>query len=462
MLGEISITGLSTQSQLSSQIHSWKVGQLLQAVALSRPAADRLQLRIGGVELEARTQVPIQPGDRVTLKVTGAGPDLSLQVVPAPTAAGTAAEAVNHAIRQLLPRQLSTDRVMTNLVNILRSDQAVERLPVQTRGLIETLLSRLPRQEQLANHAELYKLVAESGLFRESRQLIGRPGNEYFDLKQSLIQLSRQLAQYPSRQSGSKGKPVVEGHQENAGVANRLSGAPEASRLSASLSPSQGAAGQLTPQSQIAESSKQTVITSNTNVSADKATLNDQEVLRRPDAFQQGRMPSPNEASRLLLDAMSGEDLLSELRRAVEGGISRLVLNQTQSLPSAEQAGQRWVVELPVWCGEEFRSVDLVVERDGHREDQDSTQLGWRVELEVDLPELGSVQAKVLVRGEKVSAVLWAERDSTALLAQQAITVLEASLINAGLEVGALTCRQGKVQLPSARAYESNVLDCRV
>ncbi|WIO73567.1 flagellar hook-length control protein FliK [Porticoccaceae bacterium LTM1] len=462
MLGEISLTGLASQSQLSSQVHSWKVGQLLQAVALSRPAADRLQLRIGGMELEARTQVPIQPGDRVTLKVMGAGPNLSLQVVPAPTATANAAEVVNHAIRQLLPRQLSTDRVMTNLVNILRSDQAVERLPVQTRGLIETLLSRLPRAEQLASHTELYKLVAESGLFRESRQLIGRPGNEYFDLKQALIQLSRQLAQQPSGKPGPEGKPATNVSPEDAKAANRLPVSPDAKRVPVSPPDNQGTAGLQASNRPSGEPSKQVSVAGNTGAKAEKATLEGQEVLRQPEAVQQRRMPNSNEASRLLLDTMSAEDLLSELRRAVEGGISRLVLNQTQSLPSSEQAGQRWVVELPVWHGEEFRPVELVIERDGHREDQDPAQLGWRVELEVNLPELGSVQAKVLIRGEKVSAALWAERESTAQLAQQAISVLETSLINAGLEVGALSCRQGKSQPHPAQAYERNVLDCRV
>ena len=151
-----------------------------------------MQLRIDGVELEARTQAPIQAGDRVLLKVLSTGTTPILQVVPATVATGSAADVVNQALRQLLPRQLPTERVLTNLLGILGKDQQRSQLPLQTRTLIETLLVRIPRAEKLADHVRLRQLIFESGLFHEQHQQRGQSGSG-LDIKQSLLQLARQL-----------------------------------------------------------------------------------------------------------------------------------------------------------------------------------------------------------------------------------------------------------------------------
>ena len=476
MLGEITLTGLTSQGSLSSQVHNWRVGQLLEAVAVARPSAERLQLRIGNAQLEARSQAPIQAGDRVLLKVLTVGSTPTLQVVPATVAAGAGADVVNHTLRQLLPRQLPTERVLSHLLDILKSDQQRSQLPPQTRGLIETLLARIPRAERLADHARLRQLVSESGLFRESHQQRGQSGGAV-DIKQALVQLARQLAAarplQPTPTAENRSHAVV-GQDPSNTVSTRPATAAVAGAANSGLSTT-GTAPAIA-QAPAAASGGANVVQGSAasqaspSTTATVASPGDSRQVAAPRSPDQPQPPTsrqplnPVVASEVAArePAVLQGNLLQDLQRQVEGAIARIVLQQAQSLPQPHQEGVRWVFELPYRQGEEYHSLPMVIEREATADEPDQLEAGWQVTLSVELPQLGVVEARILVRGEKVSASLWAERDSTAQLANTELPALETALEANGLEVGALVCRHGQQRADNGAAGGDSLLDYRV
>ena len=456
MLGEITLTGLTSQGAINSQLHNWRVGQILEAVVVARPAAERLQLRIGNAQLEARSQAPIQAGDRVLLKVLSTGTTPTLQVVPAAVASGGASELVSQALRQLLPRQLPTEKVLNNLLAILEgktpakpegnTQQQVASLPARTRGLIETLLARIPRGEKLADHSRLQQLVQESGLFNEQqRAQRGAGEGAQRDIKQALVQLARELgAQKPAGGDASQvraSSPAANtSPAANSGVAANpvtVAGNPTATpqqaatAAAASQQPQVAAQPQAPNQPPIAQGAEQ------------KQTL---PTAERPQSQQANPLPVTT---------------AQDLQRLVEGAVARIVSQQVQSLPQQGQEVVRWVFELPYRQGDEYHSLPMVIEREASGDSNSELESGWQVELAFELAELGLIQAKVLLRGDKVSASLWARNASTAQLAEAELAVLETGFAANGLEVGALVCRQGKADTAMPKA-QSTLLDYRI
>ena len=474
MLGEITLTGLTSQGAPSSQLHNWRVGQVLEAVALNKSSAERLQLRIGNLELQARTQAPIQAGDRVLLKVLSAGNTPTLQVVPATVATGTAAEIVNQALRQLLPRQLPTERVLTNLLAALNQDQQRAQLPVQTRGLIETLLARIPRAEKLVEHTRLQQLVTESGLFREQHRQQGQ-ANQGGDIKQALIQLARQLGTPQSTQgavrapgsqlAGSSGSGGSEVNASNSGSTTTAPPGVGNTARAAPAIPSTVAGSPGTPTVATTAAAPAGTPTASTGPANATAPGQPQPQPQSPQQAQQLAQQAVDGARQSAGDELlikASQPSLQELHRMVEGGIARILLQQAQSLPQPNQDGVRWVFELPYRQGDEYHSLPMVIEREAQNDEPDALPPGWRVELSFELPELGVVQAKVLVRGSKISASLWAERETVAQLADAELPVLENALAATGLEVGALVCRQGQKQQSQPSESANSLLDYRI
>ncbi|MDM3869881.1 flagellar hook-length control protein FliK [Porticoccus sp. W117] len=453
MLGEITLTGLTSQGAVSSQLHNWRVGQILEAVVMARPAAERLQLRIGNTQLEARSQAPIQAGDRVLLKVLSTGTTPTLQVVPAAVASGSASELVNQALRQLLPRQLPTEKVLNNLLAILgkppqtKDDGGSQRevLPARTRGLIETLLARIPNGEKLADHARLKQLVQESGLFNEQRQAQRGGEGAQRDVKQALVQLARQLG--VQKPTSGDSTPAAK------------SPATEAARPASTAMPSSA------PTAQAPGGGGTQPVDGIKPQTATQPQTQQQALPAEAGRQANQLLPQGTQREGQLNQSVSQTQMptVQDLQRQVEGAIARIVSQQVQSLPQPGQEAARWVFELPYRQGDEFHSLPMVIEREASNGDGTELEPGWQVELAFELAGLGQIRAKVLLRGDKVSASLWAQSDETAQLAESELPMLETALEANGLNVGALVCRQGQpVDQQAPLSLASSLLDYHI
>ena len=137
------------------------------------------------------------------------------------------------------------------------------------------------------------------------------------------------------------------------------------------------------------------------------------------------------------------EKVAAELRGQLEGAISRVQLHQLNSLSAEDGAKPVWSMELPVRRGEQVDIWSLRIEEDAAGTAR-APDKRWCVSLAFELEVLGPVHARLTLQQQKVSASLWAEKESTALLIGSRVEDLRQMLDEAGLSVGDVLCVHGQ------------------
>lgn len=187
----------------------WATGQLLRAIVDSQSPGGTVTLRLGTQLLEGRSDLPLRPGQILTLQVTQTGTPVALRIVPE-TATGTVS--INRALRQALPRQGEIQPLLDGLVGTAR---APGPLPLAVAAFANRLLSRLPDIQTLAAPGELKQALHDSGLFLEAHLARNNAAPER-DLKAMLLQLQgilRNTTVAPDRHDPSGNIPPT---QDNA------------------------------------------------------------------------------------------------------------------------------------------------------------------------------------------------------------------------------------------------------
>lgn len=131
-----------------------------------------------------------------------------------------------------------------------------------------------------------------------------------------------------------------------------------------------------------------------------------------------------------------GDALLNRLVRLIEGSVSRIQLQQAATLPTEEGQTQRqaWQIDLPVHLPDETHDAMLRIEREDGAEtgDQDAS---WSVKLVFQFDTIGTLQCRIGLAGERVSATFWCERDDTHRRVEARLPSLQEALEAQGLEV---------------------------
>jgi hypothetical protein len=200
-LPELRLSGLVlTPATAPAVARTWSVGQVLDALVTARaPDTGSLTLRIGTTTIEARSELPLQPGQSVKLEVTSAANPVVLRVV---TPADTEAATLQQALRARLPRQSDLAPLLDTLVHLSTPPCADSgALPATILTAVQQLVAQLPRPEALASTASLKQALASSGTFFESA-LATREAPPGADFKAALLQLQAQL-QSETAQGGS-------------------------------------------------------------------------------------------------------------------------------------------------------------------------------------------------------------------------------------------------------------------
>jgi len=158
-----------------------RVGQVLQATSLSGNIDGKVELRIGVTRLIAQTQLALEPGQPLSLRVEKAGPLPELRLLIPPDLAQLRAS----ALKQVLPRQQPLGPLLQRLSSLAGGGDPA--LPGQVRQAAAGVLAGLAKVDSRAFTAELGAALLDSGLFSESRLLHGvaRPT----DLKLNLLRL---------------------------------------------------------------------------------------------------------------------------------------------------------------------------------------------------------------------------------------------------------------------------------
>ncbi len=182
-------------------------------------------------------------------------------------------------------------------------------------------------------------------------------------------------------------------------------------------------------------------------------------------SLQQGRSPAAADLKLQLVQTLAGLSPADAqtTRASLEGMTARISLNQLHSTQPAA-AGTHLFVELPVRTAQGFQDVRIEIEseHDGRQENPD-TPPNWSVNLHLNLPGLGPLEARVASVGGSVSARFWAEQATTAQRIEGALPTLAAAWRDKGLQPGALHAFHGSAPASEHRLPDasSGLVDTR-
>ncbi len=380
----------------------WQAGQTLNATVIEAESDGRLLLQLEGQgkPVEARSPLPLAPGQQVKLMVAIEASRIVLRLLDAEVEQ----PAMQQAWRSALPRQMPLASVLHSIARLLQlpppptgphthhpsatgtppasplsaagqppplpdnrppgdvarpqpitataaSTQAPDKLP----ALAEQLLGRIGDPQRLATADGLRQALLNSGLFLEGRLARGDISAVQDDFRAGLLRLLGAV-------------------REQTAIAT----APGASR------------GGSTP-------------------------------------------PGPQLPASMLL----------ELSQQIEGALARVRVQQLHTLGSQSGPDPAWLLELPLRHGAEIDILRLRIQReDGNRNSNAAT--GWSVRLHFDSPRHGSVDSVVTLLGGKIGVSFWADQPQTAERVQLHLEELRGQLQHAGLEVEHLRSTTGR------------------
>jgi flagellar hook-length control protein FliK len=370
----------SGSSPSPSLLAEWRVGAILEAVAVRDASSGQLWLDIGGQRHPARVAsgevAGPQNGERLQVRVLRNSPVLALETVSAqPTESSAETAVIADALRKFVPRQQNPALLLANLAWIAQRKSGVETLPRPVVQAAAHLWHALPEAEALSDPKALEAALAKSGVFLEANLAAHRgPPDPRFasDLKTLMLTLQRTL-----QSSGAKPSSA---HTDVAGHA-----------------PVPTARGPLT------------------SLPAAPATL---ALLEEP--TQQ----------------------LNELSRQTDGSLARLTTVQISN-SAPDPAVQSMLIDLPVRHEDRAAMLRLKIERDGSSRRQAGGADSWTVEAAVDLGAIGSLHAKVTLIGKRIGVQLRAESPAVVEALSQRADELEAMLAESGLEVDRVVCLHG-------------------
>jgi hypothetical protein len=202
----VNFRGIAPLPANSSLLAEWRVGTILQAVAVRDAKSGQLWLDLGGQRHPARVasgNPGPADGERLQVRVLRTHPVLALEalssVSPEDDASATA-----DALRRFLPRQETPAMMLANLAWLAQSKGLARALP---RGVLEAaqrLWQALPDAESLQDPRALQNAVNRSGAFLEANLANGRNGPEVAsDLKALMLRLSRAVQDSGGRASAA-------------------------------------------------------------------------------------------------------------------------------------------------------------------------------------------------------------------------------------------------------------------
>lgn len=330
-----------------------------------------------------------------------------IQTAPVATAAAVSAAPSPRGIAgpMLGSAIANQDGIAPLLANLraLSGHLAAGAMPAKVlRQASQVLAQALPVENRPVTPQVLRQAVAQSGLFMEAHQAAGQPAAPRADLKAGLVALRNELEPLLARLGPA---PTA-----------RSSDAPLASPASPARPAPPRRDGPLVPQP-IAE-----------------PTLAASEAPQR---------------------------IAETLLRQTEAALDRIALSQFASLPLDAQKGdqgpvQRWITEIPLAFHNGTAMLPLKVEREPARREAGAAEAPlWRVRFALDVEPMGPLQGVVTLQGRRVGVTLWAEREEISRLLRGAAPGLEAALLDASFEQGAIDIHTGRppVMQPTAGQF---------
>lgn len=380
-------------------LSEWRVGALLQAIAVRDAASGQLWLDIGGQRHSARlasgnTTGP-QNGEVLNVRVLRNSPVLALETLSSATqvTADSDATLVADAMRRFVPRQESAALMLANLSWLAQGKNGANELPKAVMQAAGQLWQALPDTDSLADPKGLANAIQRSGTFLEANLADTARGSVdpkvlSNDLKALMLTLSRTLRDFGARPNAA--------HSDSG--------------------------------------------------------------VNAPIPTARGPLTALNAAPATFSMIEAADQQLNELSRQTEGAIARLTTTQiTNSAP--DPSVQSMLVELPVRHEDRASMLRLRIEHDNSRR-RFGGQDSWAVEAAMDLGQVGALHAKVTLSGHRIGVQLRAESAGIVDALAARAGELEAVLRESGLEVDRIVCLHG-MPAGDAGARAARLLDVR-
>jgi hypothetical protein len=376
-----------------------KLGQVVDAVILTNSTQGNVSLRIGGIVLNASTNVALQQNAHLSLKVVQIHPQLLLQLIPSSTET-VAARPLQDATISLLPQQGGIAPVLAELIH--KAMISGKYLEQQSRhSLIKALFNSLPIRNTLLHAEGMRQAVLQSGLFLESILSKSR-GNSRAgiarDIKAALLRLQHSI-----------GLELTQASPDD-----RILNLPVSSLQNPMLPP-----------------------------------------RRKRFPIAQPRVTFSNFA-----DNTDIENDIRSLYSKIQSAIARLSLLQVNTAENFFRGEYMWQLEIAVKHTEAIEIISLTIEneqKDPHHKDKNA----WVVNLALDLPQLGPIQVRISLFKQGFSSCFWSESSNTLRLIEGKFEQLRTTLEQQGVKTLALCCQQGKPAVTEPGDTDISNIDLR-
>ncbi len=385
-------------------IQALQAGQRLEGRVLARIGDRQLLLELAGRQVTADSKVPLPPGARVRLEVVEPGIQPRLRVLDA------APQPQISALKTFLPRQIPLAEAIRHLAELATASTDTAALPAPLRESINRLLRTLPTLKDLTSADTLARALDRSGLFAEARPL----PDSAPDLKERLLHLAAVLRRTSEMKEPRAATTAVE--PSSSGTSGKAKTPPSVSRPGNTAAPSRPP-GQPSP---------------------------------LPDGTPQAPRPNPSDGERL-------ESLLHK----VSGAVARIVLDQLNSLPRPEDPTPTWHFEVPFRQGETFHDLRLTVRGEKAPSPSKEHARTWTVDLEMDLPGLGRLQARLIYVNGEINTHLWSDRAATRALFERHLDHLAQRFRQAGLTPRTFRVTEAAIANPRT-VHDGPLIDERI
>jgi flagellar hook-length control protein FliK len=209
-LDVIGIRSGGPPTTVTGSLGEWRVGAILEAIAVRDVLTGQLALDIGNKRYPARLasgeMATPADGERLQVRVLRNSPVLALEALPTTQPGGGDDAAVSDALRRFVPRQESPSLMLANLAWIAQGKTA--GLPRAVLQAATRLWQALPDVDGLSAPKVLEQSVNRSGAFLEATlagadraAITAAPGS---DLKALMLSLAKTLREHGARPEAAR------------------------------------------------------------------------------------------------------------------------------------------------------------------------------------------------------------------------------------------------------------------
>lgn len=154
---------------------TFEAGQVLEAIARTGVRNDgRLSLQIGQQVLQARTEQPVEPGQRLQVQVLRQNSDTLTLRILSPERGNPARD----AMREHIGRQGNSAGLLANASYAANRTDGIRALPEPVQAALRQIWQAVPDRTQVSQPEGLRQAVADSGLQLERRLAAVAAGSE--------------------------------------------------------------------------------------------------------------------------------------------------------------------------------------------------------------------------------------------------------------------------------------------